>query len=84
MSGVTFAVERDGGLSVVVKIVRENVSMNQKINWQQVFIQSRANGAVYLGDILPENKWQFPRDTWLSRRLKEVKEREEKIDGINK
>jgi hypothetical protein len=53
-----------------------------KINWEQVFIQSPANGGIYFGDHLPEYKWRFPRDTWLTRRLREVQEKEKKdADG---
>jgi hypothetical protein len=39
-------------------------------DWMNVFAQSRVNGGEYGGDKLPEQKWDWPRDTWLKRKLK--------------
>jgi hypothetical protein len=39
-------------------------------DWQNVFAQSRVNGGQYAGDKLPEQKWHWPADTWLKRKLK--------------
>lgn len=38
--------------------------------WQRVFLQSKVNGAVYLGEQLPGVRWEWPKDTYLQRRLK--------------
>ena len=37
--------------------------------WQRVFIQSKANGAPYIGESLPGNVWCWPKNTYLQRRL---------------
>jgi hypothetical protein len=38
--------------------------------WQRVFLQSKVNGAVYLGEQLPGVRWEWPKDTYLQRRLR--------------
>jgi hypothetical protein len=38
--------------------------------WQLVFSQSKVNGALYSGEELPGYKWEWPKDTYLQRRLK--------------
>jgi hypothetical protein len=43
--------------------------------WQLVFNQSRVNGAEYFGDRLPNNSWDWPKDTFLQKRLSELKKR---------
>lgn len=43
--------------------------------WQLVFNQSRVNGAAYFGDRLPDNSWDWPKNTFLQRRLSELKRR---------
>jgi hypothetical protein len=37
--------------------------------WQLVFMQSKINGAVYTGEELPSRNWNWPKDTYLQRRL---------------
>lgn len=37
--------------------------------WQFVFLQSRANGGFYKIDNLPQAYWQWPKQTWLQKRL---------------
>jgi hypothetical protein len=51
--------------------------------WQLVFTQSRVNGAEYFGDRLPCNSWDWPKNTFLQRRLNELKRRrwDEITDG---
>jgi hypothetical protein len=39
--------------------------------WQIVFSQSRVNGAPYSGEQLPSSNWQWPRDTFLQRKLRQ-------------
>ena len=41
--------------------------------WQLVFAQSKVNGAQYQGEHLPGYNWEWPKDTFLQRRLREVK-----------
>jgi hypothetical protein len=40
--------------------------------WQLVFSQSKANGAPYRGEQLPNLSWAWPKDTYLQRRLKHL------------
>ena len=37
--------------------------------WQRVFLQSKVNGAAYSGEDLPGRNWDWPKDTYLQRRL---------------
>jgi hypothetical protein len=41
--------------------------------WQLVFTQSKVNGARYIGEQLPGSNWDWPKDTFLQRRLRQVK-----------
>lgn len=41
--------------------------------WQLVFSQSKVNGAPYFGDSLPGRTWDWPKDTYLQRRLQQSK-----------
>jgi hypothetical protein len=41
--------------------------------WQLVFTQSKVNGAYYIGEQLPGSNWDWPKDTYLQRRLRQVK-----------
>lgn len=41
--------------------------------WQLVFSQSRANGAPYRGEQLPGHIWNWPTNTFLQRRLRQIK-----------
>lgn len=36
--------------------------------WQLVFLQSKVNGAVYRGEQLPRQNWNWPKNTYLQRR----------------
>jgi hypothetical protein len=38
--------------------------------WQRVFLQSKVNGALYSGEQLPGARWEWPKDTYLQRRLR--------------
>ena len=39
--------------------------------WQLVFLQSKVNGAQYDGEELPGRNWNWPKDTYLQRRLQQ-------------
>jgi len=41
--------------------------------WQLVFLQSKVNGAPYNGEQLPGRSWDWPKDTYLQRRLRRSK-----------
>jgi hypothetical protein len=49
--------------------------MSSNNYWEMVFNQSRVNGAEYFGDRLPCNSWDWPKNTFLQRRLNELKKR---------
>ena len=38
--------------------------------WQRVFLQSKVNGALYWGEQLRGMRWEWPKDTYLQRRLR--------------
>jgi len=42
--------------------------------WQLVFLQSTINGAPYHGGELRRYKWEWPKNTYLQRRLRYLKE----------
>lgn len=46
---------------------------DQQSFWQLVFSQSKVNGAPYHGELLPGRLWDWPKDTYLQRRLRESK-----------
>lgn len=41
--------------------------------WQRVFLQSKVNGALYWGEQLPGVRWEWPKNTYLQRRLRYVR-----------
>ena len=41
--------------------------------WQLVFMQSKVNGATYDGEQLPQQKWNWPKNTYFQHRLRCVK-----------
>jgi hypothetical protein len=41
--------------------------------WQLIFMQSKVNGAAYTGEELPGRNWEWPKDTYLQRRLRKAK-----------
>ena len=41
--------------------------------WQLIFLQSKVNGAPYNGETLPGESWDWPKDTYLRRRLHRIK-----------
>ena len=47
--------------------------MERPSYWQLIFMQSKVNGAPYTGETLPGPNWDWPRDTYLQRRLRRVK-----------
>ena len=41
--------------------------------WQLVFSHSRVNGAPYNGDQVEGSSWNWPEDTYLQRRLRQIR-----------
>jgi hypothetical protein len=41
--------------------------------WQRIFLQSKVNGAAYSGDELPGRNWDWPKDTYLQRKLHQAR-----------
>lgn len=53
----------------------QEISIEKPSVWQQIFLQSKVNGAPYYGDLLPGRDWNWPRDSYLKRRLKRLRSR---------
>jgi hypothetical protein len=45
----------------------------KKSLWQIIFMQSKVNGALYRGEELPGYTWDWPKDTYLQRRLRRLR-----------
>jgi hypothetical protein len=41
--------------------------------WQLIFLQSKVNGASYNGEALARYNWDWPKETYLQRRLHRIK-----------
>jgi len=50
-----------------------NSELSKQSFWQLVFSQSKVNGAPYFGETLPGRTWDWPKDTYLQRRLQQTK-----------
>ena len=47
-----------------------DVNLHKPSYWQLVFLQSKVNGAAYSGEGLPRRSWNWPKNTYLQRRLR--------------
>jgi len=47
-----------------------DVSLHKPSYWQSIFLQSKVNGAAYSGEGLPRRTWNWPKNTYLQRRLR--------------
>lgn len=47
---------------------------------QRVFLASKVNGALYFGESLGERPWEWPRGTFLQRRLEALRKKEANSD----
>jgi hypothetical protein len=56
-----------------LKMKNVESALDQPSFWQLVFSQSKVNGAPYNGEQLPGRIWDWPKDTYLQRRLRESK-----------
>jgi len=50
-------------------MIQTNSELGKPSFWQMVFLQSKVNGARYSGEDLPGRTWEWPKDTYLRRRL---------------
>jgi hypothetical protein len=59
---------------VKLRVVKTcKITLQQPSYWQLVFQQSTVNGADYRGEYLPGFSWSWPEDTYLQRRLRDVR-----------
>lgn len=42
--------------------------------WESIFMQSPVNNGYYNEDVLPEQKWEWPKRTWFQSRLDFIRE----------
>ena len=56
---------------VIMKVVESE--LDKPSFWQLVFSQSKVNGAPYSGEQLHGQIWNWPKDTYLQRRLRETR-----------
>lgn len=47
-----------------------DVNLYKPSYWQVIFLQSKVNGATYNGEALPPRSWDWPKNTYLQRRLR--------------
>jgi len=50
-----------------------NIDIERPSFWQQIFLQSKVNGAPYHGDLLTGQHWNWPKDSYLKRQLRHVR-----------
>jgi hypothetical protein len=54
--------------------MKQQTMENEKPSfWQMIFLQSKVNGASYNGEDLPGRNWNWPKNTYLQRRLRRHK-----------
>jgi hypothetical protein len=51
----------------------EAYSLKKASSWQRIFLQSKVNGAPYQGEQLLGFNWDWPKNTYLQRRLDYVR-----------
>jgi len=55
----------EGGIPMKARDYR----LEKASSWQSIFLQSKVNGAAYNGEQLAGFNWDWPKDTFLQRRL---------------
>lgn len=58
------------------KMKSMDTAIDKPSYWQLVFLQSKVNGAAYTGEELPGRNWNWPKDTYLQRRMQREKWRQ--------
>ena len=51
-----------------------DIRLDKPSYWQLVFLRSKVNGAAYNGEGLPRRRWDWPKNTYLQRRLGRYKD----------
>jgi len=49
------------------------INLSKPSFWQLIFLQSKVNGAPYIGEWLPGRNWKWPENTYLRRRLEQLR-----------
>jgi hypothetical protein len=66
------------GVSELLKkiLTRSHVHEDKITDWQLILSQSKANGCLYHDEKLPQQNWEWPKNTWfqgqMSRRLQDL------------
>lgn len=42
-------------------------------SWELMFVQSKVNNGVYVGDRLTPQNWAWPKETWFQKRLGQLR-----------
>jgi hypothetical protein len=53
--------------------LKEGISVNA---WESIFLQSPVNSGYYGEDELPQQNWQWPKETWFQGRLDYIRGQE--------
>ena len=53
--------------------MKTGVTLHKPSYWQCIFLQSKVNGAAYNGEDLPGRTWNWPKHTYLQRRLRQCR-----------
>lgn len=51
----------------------QEISLEKASMWQLIFLQSKVNGARYNGEQLLGCSWNWPKNTYLQRRLQQLR-----------
>lgn len=54
----------------ILKLLARRPRSRKPMDWQVIFELARVNGGHYDGEQLPPRPWQWPRGTYLDRKLR--------------
>jgi hypothetical protein len=54
----------------ILKLLTRRQRSRKPMDWLVIFELARVNGAPYFGEQLPPRPWQWPRGTYLDRKLR--------------
>jgi|SRR5215470_10051224 len=58
-------------------------SLEKSTSWQRIFMQSKVNGAAYQGEQLSGFNWNWPKNTYLQRRLEYLRKYRSSDELVN-
>ena len=63
--------DSSGGVADLMNglLTRDHVHKDKLSCWQNILLQSKANGCLYRGEDLPQGNWEWPKNTWFQERL---------------